>query len=219
MLKIYNTLTRQKEEFKPIDEKAVRMYSCGPTVYSFAHIGNMRTYIFMDIFRRTLKYDGYKIKGVMNITDVGHLLSDGDDGEDKMEKASREQKKTPWEIAAFYTDVFFKDLAKLNIGRPEIIAKATEHIAEMIELIKKLEANGHTYMADGNLYYDISISSGFRSNSVVMLSSSFWLSIASLLKTQPLITTVFVSQSSLPSTFGFEPALAAKSTIGLAKLT
>ena len=155
MLKIYNTLTRQKEEFKPIDEKEVRMYSCGPTVYSYAHIGNMRTYIFMDIFRRTLKYDGYKIKGVMNITDVGHLLSDGDDGEDKMEKASREQKKSPWEIAAFYTDVFFKDLAKLNIGRPEIIAKATDHIADMIDYVKALEDKGYGYEIDDGIYFDI----------------------------------------------------------------
>ena len=156
MLKIYNTLTRKKEEFVPIDEKAVRMYSCGPTVYSYAHIGNMRTYVFMDIFRRTLKYDGYKIKGVMNITDVGHLLSDGDEGEDKMEKASREQKKTPWEIAAFYTDVFFQDLAKLNIGRPEIIAKATDHIADMIEYVKALEEKGYGYEIDDGIYFDIS---------------------------------------------------------------
>ena len=155
MLKIYNTLSRTKEEFVPIDQKAVRMYSCGPTVYSYAHIGNMRTYIFMDIFRRTLKYDGYKIKGVMNITDVGHLLSDGDDGEDKMEKASREQKKTPWEIAAFYTDVFFKDLAKLNIGKPEIIAKATEHITDMIEYVKALQEKGYGYEIDDGIYFDI----------------------------------------------------------------
>ena len=155
MLKIYNTLSRTKEEFVPIDEKAVRMYSCGPTVYSYAHIGNMRTYVFMDIFRRTLKYDGYKIKGVMNITDVGHLLSDGDDGEDKMEKASREQKKTPWEIAAFYTDVFFKDLAKLNIGKPEIIAKATDHITDMINYVKALEDKGYGYEIDDGIYFDI----------------------------------------------------------------
>ena len=101
MLKIYNTLTRQKEDFQPIKEGKVTMYSCGPTVYSYAHIGNLRTYIFMDIFRRVLKYDGYKLKGVMNITDVGHLLSDGDEGEDKMAKAAREQQKTPWEIAEF----------------------------------------------------------------------------------------------------------------------
>ena len=136
MLKVYNTLTRKKEDFKTIRENAVYMYSCGPTVYSYAHIGNLRTYIFMDLLRRVMKYDGYKIKGVMNITDVGHLLSDGDDGEDKMQKAAREQKKTPWEIAAFYTDVFFADLKALNIDRPEIIAKATEHIPEMIKFVE-----------------------------------------------------------------------------------
>jgi len=155
MLRIYNTLSRQKEDFKPIDEKQVRMYSCGPTVYNYAHIGNMRTYVFMDIFRRTLKYDGYKLKGVMNITDVGHLLSDGDEGEDKMEKASREQKKTPWEIAAFYTDVFFKDLEKLNIGRPEIIAKATDHIDDMIKYVQALEEKGYGYEIDDGIYFDI----------------------------------------------------------------
>lgn len=155
MLKIYNTLSRQKEEFKPIDEKCVRMYSCGPTVYSFAHIGNMRTYVFMDLFRRVLKYDGYKLKGVMNITDVGHLLSDADDGEDKMEKASREQKKTPWEIAEFYSKVFFEDLAKLNIGRPEIVAKATEHITDMINYVKALEEKGYGYEIDDGIYFDI----------------------------------------------------------------
>ena len=155
MLRIYNTLSRQKEDFKPIDEKAVRMYSCGPTVYSFAHIGNMRTYIFMDIFRRVLKYDGYKIKGVMNITDVGHLLSDSDSGEDKMEKASREQQKTPWEIAEFYTNIFFEDLKKLNISRPEIIAKATDHIDDMIKYVQALEEKGYGYEIDDGIYFDI----------------------------------------------------------------
>jgi len=100
-MKLYNTLTRKKEEFAPLDGKTVRMYSCGPTVYNFAHIGNMRTYIFMDILRRTLRYEGYKVKGVMNITDVGHLLSDADEGEDKMEKAAKEQRKSPYEIAVF----------------------------------------------------------------------------------------------------------------------
>ena len=148
MLKIYNTLSRTKEEFKPLDEKCVRMYSCGPTVYNYAHIGNMRTYVFMDIFRRILKYDGYKLKGVRNITDVGHLLSDGDDGEDKMEKASREQKKTPMEIAEFYTKVFFEDLAKLNIGRPEIIAKATDHIEDMEKYVQALVEKGYGYEID-----------------------------------------------------------------------
>ncbi|MEG2675501.1 MAG: cysteine--tRNA ligase, partial [Clostridia bacterium] len=104
-MKIYNTLSRSKEEFEPIKDNQVRMYSCGPTVYNYAHIGNLRTYIFMDIFRRVLSFDGYKLKGVMNITDVGHLMSDSDDGEDKMAKASREQHKSPYEIAEFYTKV------------------------------------------------------------------------------------------------------------------
>ncbi len=156
MLKIFNTLSREKEEFKPIDEKCVRMYSCGPTVYNYAHIGNLRTYVFMDLFRRVLKYDGYKIKGVMNITDVGHLLSDGDDGEDKMEKASREQKKSPMEIAEFYSKVFFEDLIKLNIGRPEIIAKATDHIEDMIKYVQALVDKGYGYEIDDGIYFDIS---------------------------------------------------------------
>lgn len=156
MLKIYNTLTRKKEEFKPIKEGKVGMYSCGPTVYSYAHIGNLRTYIFMDIFRRVLKYDGYKLKGVMNITDVGHLLSDGDEGEDKMAKAAREQKKSPWEIAEFYTKYFFEDFQKLNIGKPEVIAKATDHIAEMIKDVQTLIDKGYAYEIDDGIYYDIS---------------------------------------------------------------
>ena len=155
MLRIYNTLTRQKEDFTPIHEGKAYMYSCGPTVYNYAHIGNLRTYIFMDLFRRTLKYDGYKLKGVMNITDVGHLLSDGDTGEDKMQKASREQKKSPWEIAAYYTDVFFTDLKKLNIGKPEIIAKATAHIQEMIDYVQKLVEKGYGYEIDDGIYFDI----------------------------------------------------------------
>ena len=155
MLRIYNTLTRQKEDFTSIHEGKAYMYSCGPTVYNYAHIGNLRTYIFMDLFRRTLRYDGYKLKGVMNITDVGHLLSDGDTGEDKMQKASREQKKSPWEIAAYYTDVFFTDLKKLNIGKPEIIAKATDHIQEMIDYVQKLVEKGYGYEIDDGIYFDI----------------------------------------------------------------
>ena len=155
MFRIYNTLTRQKEDFTPIHEGKAYMYSCGPTVYNYAHIGNLRTYIFMDLFRRTLKYDGYKLKGVMNITDVGHLLSDCDTGEDKMQKASREQKKSPWEIAAYYTDVFFTDLKKLNIGKPEIIAKATDHIQEMIDYVQKLVEKGYGYEIDDGIYFDI----------------------------------------------------------------
>ena len=156
MLKIFNTLSREKEEFKPLSKKAVTMYSCGPTVYNYAHIGNLRTYVFMDEVRRVLKYCGYKIKGVMNITDVGHLLSDADDGEDKMQKASREQKKTPWEIAEYYSSVFFKDIAALNINKPEIIAKATDHIDDMIKYVEKLIELGFGYETSDGIYFDIS---------------------------------------------------------------
>ena len=154
-MKVYNTMTRTKEDFAPLDGKTVRMYSCGPTVYNYAHIGNLRTYIFMDLLRRVLRYDGYKVKGVMNITDVGHLLSDADEGEDKMVKASREQKKSPYEIAAYYTDVFFRDLAKLNIGKPEVVPKATEHIPEMIGFVEGLSEKGYGYETSDGIYFDI----------------------------------------------------------------
>lgn len=155
-MKLYNTLTRQKEEFKSIDEKTVRMYSCGPTVYQFAHIGNLRTYVFMDILRRVLKYNGYTLKHVMNITDVGHLVSDSDEGEDKIIKSARDQKKSPWEIAEYYTGVFFEDIAQLNIEKPEIIPKATEHITEMIEFVKALMEKGYGYETSDGVYFDIS---------------------------------------------------------------
>ncbi len=155
MIRFYNTLSRKKEEFIPIDS-TVRMYSCGPTVYNYAHIGNMRAYIFMDSIRRVLKYNGYKLKGVMNITDVGHLLSDGDDGEDKMEKASREQQKSVYEIAQKYTDAFMTDLDKLNIGKPEVIAKATDHIGDMLEYVQKLVELGYGYEISDGIYFDIS---------------------------------------------------------------
>lgn len=155
MLRLYNTLSREKENFVPVG-KTVTMYSCGPTVYNYAHIGNLRTYVFMDIVRRVLRYDGYKLKGVMNITDVGHLLSDGDTGEDKMELAAKKQQKSPYEIAAYYTDVFFKDIAALNIGKPEIIAKATDHIQDMIEYVKKLVELGYGYETSDGIYFDIS---------------------------------------------------------------
>ena len=117
-IKLYNTLTRTKEDFVPLDKNAVRIYSCGPTVYSYAHIGNFRTYIFMDNLRRMLEYNGYKLKHVMNITDVGHLESDADEGEDKMEKAAKKENKSPYEIAEFYTKAFFEDMEKLKIERP-----------------------------------------------------------------------------------------------------
>lgn len=155
MLKVYNTLSRKKEEFLPLDDKCVRMYSCGPTVYSYAHIGNLRTYVFMDLIRRVLKYDGYKIKGVINITDVGHLTFDSDNGEDKMAVAAKAQHKSPMEIAEFYTKIFFEDFAKLNIGKPEIIAKATDHIKEMIDYVVTLEKAGFGYETADGIYFDI----------------------------------------------------------------
>ena len=161
MLKLYNTLTREKEEFHPIKQNVVTMYSCGPTVYNYAHIGNLRTYVFMDMLRRSLRYCGYKIKGVMNITDVGHLLSDADDGEDKMEKAAKEQKKTPREIADYYTEIFFKDLTRLNIGKPEIIAKATEHIPDMISYVQDLVKKGYGYETSDGIYFDIAKFDGY----------------------------------------------------------
>ena len=157
MIKLYNTLTRRKDEFKPMDgSDTVRMYSCGPTVYNYAHIGNLRTYIFMDELRRVLKYEGYKIKGVMNITDVGHLMSDGDTGEDKMEKSAREQNKDPYEIAAYYTDIFMRDFEMLHIDKPETICKATDHINEMIDYVVGLIGKGYGYETGDGIYYDVS---------------------------------------------------------------
>ena len=152
----YNTLTKKKEIFKPINEKEVKIYSCGPTVYKNATIGNMRTNLFQDTLRRVLKYNGYKIKHVMNITDVGHLVSDGDEGEDKMLKSAREEHKTPLEIAEHYTQLFFKDLERLNVETPEIVCKATEHIPEMLELVKKIMENGYAYETSTAIYFDVS---------------------------------------------------------------
>lgn len=152
----YNTLTKEKEKFKPNDEKEVTIYSCGPTVYKNATIGNMRTNIFQDVLRRTLKYNGYTLKHAMNITDVGHLVSDGDEGEDKMLKSAREEQKSPMEIAQYYTELFFQDLAVLNIETPEIICKATDHIKEMLEYVKKLMDNGYAYETSTAIYFDIS---------------------------------------------------------------
>ena len=155
-MKVYNTLTRKKEELKPINDKKVGMYSCGPTVYDFAHIGNFRTYIFMDILSKTLRKNGYELTHVMNITDVGHLVSDADEGEDKMEKAAKRENKDPWEIAAYYTNVFMSDIEKLNIRKPDIIAKATEHIDDMIEYVKKIIENGYAYETSTAIYFDVS---------------------------------------------------------------
>lgn len=155
-IKFYNTLTKRKEEFVPIHENEAKIYSCGPTVYNYAHIGNFRAYIFMDNLRRILEYNGYKLKHVMNITDVGHLESDADEGEDKMEKAARRENKSPFEIAKFYTEVFFEDMNKLNIERPEIIAKATEHIPDMLEFAKEIVKNGYGYETSTAIYFDVS---------------------------------------------------------------
>jgi cysteinyl-tRNA synthetase len=145
------------------------MYSCGPTVYNYAHIGNLRTYIFMDLIRRSLRYEGYRIKGVINITDVGHLMADGDDGEDKIEKASREQNKKPLEIAETYTKAFMEDLKKLNIGCPEIVAKATDHIQEMIDYVSALYKAGFAYETSDGIYFDISKFPGYGKLSGVNL--------------------------------------------------
>ena len=152
----YNTLTKTKDEFKPLEGNEVRIYSCGPTVYKDATIGNMKSYIFMDTLRRVLKYNGYTLKHAMNITDVGHLVSDGDEGEDKMVKAAKEEKKTPLEIAAFYTERFLKDFDRLNIDRPEIICKATDHIKDMEKFVKRLLDNGYAYETSTAIYFDVS---------------------------------------------------------------
>ena len=154
-MRLYNTMSRSIEEFVPINKGKVSMYCCGPTVYNYAHIGNLRTYIFEDLLRRTLRRSGYDVKHVMNITDVGHLTGDGDDGEDKMEKSARETGRTVWDIAEFYMKAFFRDEEALNIERPDIICRATEHIDDMINLIKRLEEGGHTYIAGGNVYFSI----------------------------------------------------------------
>ena len=156
MIQFYNTLTIKKEEFVPINPKEVSIYTCGPTVYYYAHIGNLRAYLFMDTLRRVLKYNGYNLKHVMNITDVGHLVSDADEGEDKMIKASKREHKDPFEIAEFYTDMFMKDLKALNIDKPEIIAKATEHIKVMEEYVKQIIKNGYTYETENTIYFDTS---------------------------------------------------------------
>lgn len=151
----YNTMKKDIQEFIPISKNEVRMYTCGPTVYNYAHIGNLRTYVFEDILRRSLEYAGYTVKHVMNITDVGHLTDDNDEGEDKMLKSSRETGKTVWEIAQFYTDAFFHDTDRLNIIRPTVSCKATEHINTMIDLVKRLENRGYTYQTGGNVYFSI----------------------------------------------------------------
>jgi cysteinyl-tRNA synthetase len=154
VIKFYNTLTRKKDEFIPLHEGAVGMYNCGPTVYHYAHIGNLRAYVFADILRKTLEYHGYDVTQIINITDVGHLVSDEDEGEDKMEKGAAREGKTAQEIAEFYTASFYEDLAKLNITPANRYTKATEHIPEQIALIRKLEEKGFTYRTSDGIYFD-----------------------------------------------------------------
>ena len=156
MLNLYNTATRKKEEFKPFEEGKVSMYTCGPTVYHFAHIGNLRTYIMEDVLEKYLRYSGYDVKRIMNITDVGHLSSDADTGEDKMLKGAKREHKTVMEIAKYYTDAFFADCEKLNIKRPDVVEPATGCIAEFIEMIKVLIEKGYAYESGGNIYFDTS---------------------------------------------------------------
>ena len=155
-MNIYNTLTHKVEEFVPNEAGKVAMYTCGPTVYHFAHIGNLRSYIMEDVLEKYLRYVGYDVKRVMNITDVGHLTSDGDTGDDKMLKGAKREHKTVMEIAKFYTDAFFEDCRKLNIKRPDVVAPATECIDDFIKVISALIEKGYAYEAGGNIYFDTS---------------------------------------------------------------
>ncbi len=156
VLKLFNTLTRKIEEFKPVKKGEVGFYSCGPTVYWFQHIGNLRTYIFSDTLKKVLLYNGFKINHIMNVTDVGHLTSDSDSGEDKMEKAAKKEGKTAEDIANFYLNVFKHDFKKLNIAEPTKWTKATEHIPEMVALVEKLKKKGYTYETSDGIYFDTS---------------------------------------------------------------
>lgn len=155
-MKIYNTLTRKVEDFIPYDENEVKIYTCGPTVYHYAHIGNIRNYIGHDVLEKTLKYLGYNVKRAMNITDVGHLTSDSDSGEDKMEVARKREHKSAMEIAKFYTEAFFKDFEKVNCKKPDIISPATDNIEMYIKMINKLIDDDYAYISGGNVYFDIS---------------------------------------------------------------
>jgi cysteinyl-tRNA synthetase len=156
MLKLYNTLKRKKENFKPLKGKEVRIYTCGPTVYWYQHIGNLRSYVFSDVLKRVLRYDGYDVKDVINVTDVGHLTSDADTGEDKLEKAAKKEHKKASEVAKFYFDIFIEDLEKLNILKPQVWSWATKHIKEQIELVEKLEKKGYTYKTSDGIYFNTS---------------------------------------------------------------
>ena len=155
-LYLYNTLHKRKEQFTPLNPPEVGFYSCGPTVYDYAHIGNLRSFLFADLLRRVLLYNGYEVNHVMNITDVGHLTDDADQGEDKMEKGAAREGKTAWEIAEYYTKIFEEDAAKLNILQHTVSPKATDHISEQIDLVKTLEEKGFTYTTADGVYFDTS---------------------------------------------------------------
>jgi cysteinyl-tRNA synthetase len=155
-LKVYNTLTRKKEVFKPIRDKKVGLYTCGPTVYDYDHLGHAWNYVASDVLRRVLEYNGYRVKHVMNITDVGHMTSDADTGEEKMELAARREKKSAWKLAEFYTKIFMKNREKLNMLKPSVVCKATDHIREMAVLINRLEKKGYTYKISDGIYFSIS---------------------------------------------------------------
>ncbi len=155
-MKLYNTASRKIEDFKPLHPPEVTFYSCGPTVYDYTHIGHLRTYVNNDILKRTLGYLGYKVKHVMNITDVGHLTGDSDEGEDKIEKGAVKKGTTVWELARVYTDYFISSIDAMNIIRPDVFSNATQHIPEFIEMIKVLESKGFTYETDEAVYFDIS---------------------------------------------------------------
>ena len=156
MLKLFNTLTRNPEEFKSIKAGYAGVYTCGPTVYDYAHIGNLRAYIFADVLKRTLLHNGYAVKHIMNITDVGHLTGDRDMGEDKMQVATKRERRTAWDIASFYTDAFLNDIRELNILTPDKLPKATDHVKDMIKLIQELEKKGFTYITRDGIYFDTS---------------------------------------------------------------
>jgi len=156
MLKLYNTLTRKKEEFKPIKKGKVGLYTCGPTVYWYGHVGNMRSYVFADVLKRVLKYNGLDVNQIINVTDVGHLTSDADEGEDKIEKAAAKEGRTAGEISQFYFDAFQKDFAKLNLTEPAKWTWASEHVQEQIDMVKVLEEKGYTYETSDGIYYDTS---------------------------------------------------------------
>ncbi|MBI2843066.1 MAG: cysteine--tRNA ligase [Armatimonadetes bacterium] len=155
-MQLYNSLTRKKEELVALEPDKVKIYTCGPTVYNYAHIGNLRTYIFADVLKRSLEFEGYDVTQVMNVTDVGHLTSDDDLGEDKMEAGARREGKSIWDIARFYEEAFFNDAEALNILRPSIVARATEHVPTMIELVLRLQERDYAYETDQAVYFDVS---------------------------------------------------------------